>query len=111
MRIRQTLVGALAGTAVALGAAAVPAQAAPTGGAATASQAAGGTAPACIKRPVDYTSQGFWVRLENTCPKTMRVQVLVTGAPNSPCMTMGKGDTGPWYSYGANGRYLRTVVC
>jgi hypothetical protein len=109
MHMRKALVGTLtAAAAVALGTAAVPAQAATTD--ATAPMA-GGTAPACIVRTVDYTEQGFWVFLENTCGRTMRVQVIVDYTPDSSCMTMGSGDTKAWYSYGTAGRYVRTAVC
>lgn len=111
MHIRKALVGMLAGTAVALGAAAVPAQAAPTDSTAILAPAAGGTAPACVTRDVAQTSQGFWVYLENTCTQTMRVQVIVNNAPSSSCMTMGEGVTAAWFSPGTDGSYARTAVC
>lgn len=108
MQMRKALIGTLATAVVALGSAVVPAQAASAGAWAP---TAGGTAPACILRSVDYTTRGFWVFLENTCPKTMRVQVIVDKDPNSSCMTLGSGETTAWYSYGTAGRYVRTAVC
>ncbi|MFD3946585.1 hypothetical protein [Streptomyces sp. NPDC058579] len=113
--MRKTFIATLATAAavVVLGSAAVPAQAASAGGTpgGTLEATAGGTAPACIERTVNYTEQGFWVFLENTCGRTMRVQAIATGNPSSSCMTMGSGDTTAWYSYGTGGRYVRTVVC
>lgn len=111
MRIRHALVGTLAGTALALGSMAVPAQAAP---AAASAPAAGGTAPACIVRSVNYNSQGFWVYLENTCSRTMSLQVVVTDGPDSSCFSLGADDTTAWFysfNYGTDGRYARTAVC
>ncbi|MFE5812796.1 hypothetical protein [Streptomyces sp. NPDC056479] len=100
MRTRHALVGTLAGTALALGSMAVPAQAAP---------AAGGTAPKCIKRDVWYTDQGFWVALENTCTRAMSIQVIVKDGPSGPCFTLGKGYTAAPFFY--EGTYARTAVC
>jgi hypothetical protein len=100
MRMRHALVGALAGTSLALGSMAVPAQAAP---------AAGGTAPACITRDVTYTGQGFWVYLENTCPRAMSIQVIVNDGPAGRCFSLGKGYTAAPFFY--EGTYARTAVC
>lgn len=106
MRIRDALVGTLAGTALALGSLAIPAQAAPT---AASAPAAGGTAPACIKRDVSYTDQGFWVYLENTCARAMSIQVIVNDGPDGPCFSLGRGYTAAPFFY--EGRYARTAVC
>jgi hypothetical protein len=100
MRSRHALAGALAWTALALGSMAVPAQAAP---------AAGGTAPACIKREVASTDQGFWVYLENTCTRAMAIQVIVNNGPDGPCFSLGKGYTAAPFFY--EGTYARTAVC
>ncbi|MGW5733646.1 MULTISPECIES: hypothetical protein [Streptomyces] len=91
----------MAGAALAAGSLASPAQAAP---------AAGGTAPACVKRDVVVADQGgFWVYLENTCPRAMSVQVIVSNGPHGSCRTLGKGDTSA--AFFPKGKYVRTAVC
>ncbi|MFE6555070.1 beta-Ig-H3/fasciclin [Streptomyces sp. NPDC057746] len=78
---------------------------------APAAQAAGGTAPACITRVVNGTSDGFSVYLDNNCGKTMRVKVVVDSGGDSPCFTMSAGSSRLWYYTGVFGQYGRTVTC
>jgi hypothetical protein len=99
MHIRRALaVGAVA-AAFAGGIAASPAQ------------AAGGTAPACVIRSVSNEIDGFSVYLENTCTNTMRVQVIVSYAPDSPCYTLSPGESEVYLYEGILGIYDRTAVC
>ena len=103
------------GTVAAIGAAAALTGAlaftAPAASAAPAAPAAGGTAPACISRYVNGTVDGFDVLLTNNCGRTMRVQVVVKYASDSPCYTLRAGAQ-KLYSYeGITGQYDRTAVC
>ncbi|MFG2332842.1 beta-Ig-H3/fasciclin [Streptomyces sp. NPDC048604] len=73
--------------------------------------AAGGTAPSCIVRSVHNDQDGFSVILVNKCGRTMRVQVVVSYAPDGPCYTMAAGAQ-EYYRYdGTWGLYDRTAVC
>ncbi|MEW2289341.1 beta-Ig-H3/fasciclin [Streptomyces sp. NPDC047841] len=102
MRLRRNLAAAAAATAVVSGMFAASSPAA---------YAAGGTAPACIARFVSGTQDGFLVGLTNNCGKTMRVQVIVSYAPDSPCYTLGPGAHQSYYYEGILGLYDRTAVC
>ncbi|OMI35819.1 hypothetical protein [Streptomyces sparsogenes] len=99
MNIRRALAVGAATAALAGGFAASPAQ------------AAGGTAPACVIRSVSGTIEGFSVYLENTCRNTMRVQVIVSLAPDSRCYTLAPGDWDVYTYEGITGNYDRTAVC
>lgn len=53
--------------------------------------AAGGIAPACVKRAVGSTGgtpNGDKVRITNACAGTVRVKVVFTHAHDSACMTI-----------------------
>ncbi|MGW3403886.1 beta-Ig-H3/fasciclin [Streptomyces zhihengii] len=99
---------AASGAAVAGGLLIVPAGAAQ---AATAQPTAGGTAPACIGRYVEGQVDGFFVSLSNGCGRTMRVQVVVNSAPDSPCYTLSAGSYRTYTYEGILGTYARTAVC
>lgn len=75
-----------------------------------AAHAAGGTAPACVARGVDYDPAGFFVHLTNNCTRTMRVQVIVRLGSDSPCYSMQRG-TSKTFWHGGIGAYDRTAVC
>ncbi|MGH4031049.1 beta-Ig-H3/fasciclin [Actinomycetota bacterium Odt1-20B] len=78
---------------------------------APAAHAADGTAPACINRYVTDTPNGFDVDLTNNCGRTMRVKVVVNYAGDSPCYTLGAGQSKLYIYEGVTGTYDRTVVC
>jgi hypothetical protein len=84
---------------------------APAAQASVSTAAAGGTAPACIARVVDGTSDGFSVYLDNNCGKTMRVKVIVDSGGDSPCYSMAAGSSRLWYYHGVFGQYGRTATC
>jgi hypothetical protein len=61
---------------------------------APAAEAAGGVAPACVKRHVGSTGgmpNAAKVTLTNTCAGTKRVQVVFTHAHDSACMSIAPG--------------------
>lgn len=101
--------GVAAATAAVLGGALVAT--APAASAAPAAPAAGGTAPACIGRYVTNTPEGFDVHLTNNCGKTMRVQVVVEYAGDSPCYKLAAGASKLYIYEGVLGRYDRAAVC
>jgi hypothetical protein len=77
----------------------------------TAPAAYAATAPACVVRSVHNDANGFSVFLVNKCTKTMKVQVIVDWAPDSPCYTIPVGGE-RYYRYdGLLGFYNSTAVC
>ncbi|MFE2050930.1 beta-Ig-H3/fasciclin [Streptomyces sp. NPDC059459] len=77
----------------------------------TAPAAHAATAPACVGRYVLNDERGFYVFLSNNCAKTMRVQVIVDWAPDSPCYTIAAGGEKTYRYNGILGLYDSTAVC
>ncbi|MGW0606404.1 beta-Ig-H3/fasciclin [Streptomyces sp. NPDC002644] len=73
--------------------------------------AAAGTAPACVKRYVNPTHEGFDVHLTNDCSKTMRVRVVVDNAGDSPCYSLNPKASVIYAHESITGSYERTVTC
>lgn len=83
---------------------------------APAAQAAGGVAPACVKRAVGSTGgmpNGAKVKVTNACAGTHRVKVVFTHAHDSACMTLAPGRSRTVTSSIAYpfSHYDKTVTC
>ncbi|MEU0955856.1 beta-Ig-H3/fasciclin [Streptomyces niveus] len=115
MRIRRALTGAALGVSLAVGAVAVPAHAAQPRPAPVSdpmsAKGAAATAPSCVQRIVSHFSWGFTVGLTNKCGKTMRVQVIVDYAPDSPCYVLPNNAYTQYEYEGILGLYDSTAVC
>ncbi|WP_166027025.1 beta-Ig-H3/fasciclin [Streptomyces chilikensis] len=73
--------------------------------------AAAGATPACLKRYVNPTHEGFDVHLTNDCARTTRVRVVVDNAGDSPCYPLAPGNSVIHTHESITGVYERTVTC
>ncbi|MCP2257680.1 hypothetical protein LX15_001365 [Streptoalloteichus tenebrarius] len=72
-------------------------------------EAAGGTAPARIVRVIDNQAHARYVWVRNECGRTMRIKIIVRGAPDTGRTTLRHGQSREWKL--TWGSYERTVVC
>jgi hypothetical protein len=71
------------------------------------------TAPNCIDLGVEYGSVGtnMWATVVNRCGSNQRINIIVSGAPDSGCFTLRNGYQQRWTFTGANPRVTRIDAC
>ena len=71
------------------------------------------TAPQCINLSVEYGSVGtnMWATVVNRCGSDQRINIIVSGAPDSGCFTLRNGYQRRWTFTGINPKVTRIDRC